>query len=203
MPRYCCVSKCSSNVSKSGDYVSVYRFPNKDDVKEKWIKNIQRQNWVPSKDSVVCSKHFRKCDFTSVSTSSNKRPCRAGKVIKFPRIKPDAVPTIFNDYPLSLRPKLKACRVVPSDRQNRIINHLKLQEKLLCEKNKIKSLDDFVNRNCNWNYLIKKDVAFSNVMEELSKYDIVTNNNDSNLLASTLPKFVIAAQNYDNMILKF
>ena len=85
-----CVANCSNKKSPT---VSLFNFPKDPELRQKWIKNVQRTRaeWKgPTPNSVLCSEHFE---------SSCFEPCYdlAAKVgIQMRRkLKPDAVPTIF------------------------------------------------------------------------------------------------------------
>lgn len=62
-------------------------FPKDEKVLNKWIVAIRRKNWTPSKRSKLCSAHFTADSYETSGWSSR------------PRLKPDAVPTIF-DFPV-------------------------------------------------------------------------------------------------------
>ncbi|CAI9722579.1 domain-containing 5 isoform X1 [Octopus vulgaris] len=55
MPQ-CCVPQCN-NRSENCD-LSFYRFPTAEMDKNKWLKAIKRQNFIPTTNSRVCSWHF-------------------------------------------------------------------------------------------------------------------------------------------------
>ncbi|KAG8227524.1 hypothetical protein J437_LFUL008396 [Ladona fulva] len=63
--------------------------------KREWVNSLRRKNFVPSKTSKVCSKHFTE-DCFNMKTSR-------------PRLKVTAVPTIF-DFPRHLMPKVQSRR---------------------------------------------------------------------------------------------
>ena len=58
------VNKCvtfgySSGYDTNSEKVSTFSFPlGKSDLIEKWIKFVDRNNWFPTKNSVLCIKHF-------------------------------------------------------------------------------------------------------------------------------------------------
>ncbi|XP_072938939.1 uncharacterized protein [Epargyreus clarus] len=57
----CAILNCKSNsrtqtIAKCG--ISYHRFPHNPHVKEKWIDATGRTNWMPTKRSTICSKHF-------------------------------------------------------------------------------------------------------------------------------------------------
>ena len=39
------------------------KFPENEDLKQRWIKAIPRKNWTPTTSHKVCAKHFDKNDF--------------------------------------------------------------------------------------------------------------------------------------------
>lgn len=58
------------------------RFPFRNkELLDQWITAINRQNWTPSKSSVICSKHFYEMDFY---------PCQQRK-----QLRDTSIPTIF------------------------------------------------------------------------------------------------------------
>ena len=39
--------------------ISVYRFPVEKELRrQRWIQRVPRQNWIPTKNSVLCENHF-------------------------------------------------------------------------------------------------------------------------------------------------
>ena len=57
--------------------------------KVKWLKNIRREDWMPSSHSRICSDHFQE-----------KYINRTGLVAK---LREDAVPTRFKNFPKHLK----------------------------------------------------------------------------------------------------
>nr|CAI5843927.1 unnamed protein product [Callosobruchus analis] len=64
MPRTCCIPGCISNYNSTlnagGSLISSFGFPEDEILKNKWLKAILRDDWFPSKCSVVCALHFLK-----------------------------------------------------------------------------------------------------------------------------------------------
>ncbi|KAH7944684.1 hypothetical protein HPB51_028602 [Rhipicephalus microplus] len=94
---YCCIPLCkSSGRTAASRGISFHEFP-VTDVRNLWLKNIHRQAegpgkqpWLPNDRSKVCSLHFRPEDYREST--------------KYRRLKPDAAPTLFPDFPTYLQP---------------------------------------------------------------------------------------------------
>uniref|UniRef100_UPI00398E4488 THAP domain-containing protein 5-like n=1 Tax=Pristiophorus japonicus TaxID=55135 RepID=UPI00398E4488 len=86
MPRYCAAGSCSNRsgqLSSDNQKLGFYPFPlqNKERL-DKWIKNMKRDNWFPTKHQCICSDHFTADSFE----------WRWG--IRY--LKPHAIPTVFS-----------------------------------------------------------------------------------------------------------
>ena len=108
MPDKCCVPECRSNY-KGEVYTTVFQFPSQiqnPELREKWIRSIPRSQWVPSKRSVVCIKHFHVDDV--ISSDKFKDATGVEHIIqrRCPVLKPGAYPTVFPCLPpyLSTKP---------------------------------------------------------------------------------------------------
>jgi hypothetical protein len=104
MVNKCCIPKCRTglrgNVSPEG--ISRHQFPTDEAMLGRWLRAIPRKDWTPSKNTVICSLHFRDSDFASRRADSNtsrglQRQDLARKIIKA-----DAVPTVFSLLPTYL-----------------------------------------------------------------------------------------------------
>lgn len=62
MPRYCAVKLCRNrggNSSKQDKRISFYPFPLQDSARlQKWVNNMRRREWTPSRHQYLCSEHF-------------------------------------------------------------------------------------------------------------------------------------------------
>ncbi|XP_054716841.1 THAP domain-containing protein 1-like [Uloborus diversus] len=79
----CSAYNCSykhTNRKNSGKTVHLFPF-SRPEILKRWILNVRRKDWYPSRRSVLCSDHFEPDAFD-----------RSGLIV---RMKPDAVPTIF------------------------------------------------------------------------------------------------------------
>ena len=105
----CCVPECRSgyrdtkeNPNNDNKYVgeikiSFHTFPADPDLKNVWIKNIERPDWEPTANARVCSLHFKESDF---------QDCRKDKALKWRKdatsklkmklLIPDVAPSLFS-----------------------------------------------------------------------------------------------------------
>ncbi|KAJ8382838.1 hypothetical protein SKAU_G00036160 [Synaphobranchus kaupii] len=62
MPRYCAVKLCKNRggiPSKDNKKISFYPFPLRDEARlQKWVDNMKREEWTPSRHQYLCSDHF-------------------------------------------------------------------------------------------------------------------------------------------------
>jgi hypothetical protein len=123
MPDRCCVPCCESNYCSTKEtqgYISVFRFPSNPQLFNKWVKSIPRENWAPSKRSVVCIKHFE----PHFILTSYHYPTASGQTQTYhcdrPKLKPEAYPTIFLGAPKYLTKLVKPPRKSPDERRNQI-----------------------------------------------------------------------------------
>ena len=52
-----CVVGCRSNY-KGEETVPVFSFPSDEDIRNRWIKFVNRKDWQPTSSAVICIKHF-------------------------------------------------------------------------------------------------------------------------------------------------
>lgn len=100
---FCAAFNCS-NSSKSA--VSFFSFPLKDEKRcKEWVRRMKRKDFVPTAASRLCSDHFSPDSFTeNLAVRATLGPeFKPGKC----RLKPDAVPSIFNFEKNSLQPKVE------------------------------------------------------------------------------------------------
>ena len=58
----CCVFACRSNYESTNEYVPVFSFPAEDkepDLRKRWTRFVNRENWEPDDKAVICKKTFR------------------------------------------------------------------------------------------------------------------------------------------------
>lgn len=83
--------------------VTFHRFPSKPELRLLWIKAVHRENFIPSKSAVLCSKHFCEEDFDKTSLSCV-------------RLRSDVVPSVFSAFPPHIQDRLARERKPPKDR---------------------------------------------------------------------------------------
>ncbi|KAH8029383.1 hypothetical protein HPB51_000026 [Rhipicephalus microplus] len=96
---YCCVPGCKSSSKKKEVGISFHETPSDEELRQKWIKVISRDNWTPNTTScysTVCSRHF--------AASYFKQGCKTRRLMK------GVVPSVFEEYPRYLQPSTKAPR---------------------------------------------------------------------------------------------
>lgn len=91
---YCCVPLCKSDEKKKPAGLSFHELP----ARARWLAAIRRDKWSPNTTSCytkVCSRHFKEEDFIE---------------FKRRRLKKEAVPSVFEEYPPHLQPKSTPAR---------------------------------------------------------------------------------------------
>ncbi|XP_069577090.1 THAP domain-containing protein 5-like [Brachyistius frenatus] len=85
MPKYCSVPNCRNDSGTGGtDRKSFYKFPLQDPARlQRWLGNMGRENWTPSRHQYICHEHFAPSCFK----------VRWG--IRY--LESDAVPTVFQE----------------------------------------------------------------------------------------------------------
>lgn len=67
MPNKCCVPRCRGNY-KNGSKVRIFRFPKDEELRQKWIRAIPRENFLPTENTRVSSSSvFFFCIFHSMN----------------------------------------------------------------------------------------------------------------------------------------
>ena len=90
----CVAFGCSNGYDTNSEKVSTFSFPlGKSDLIENWIKFVNRNNWFPTKNSVLCIKHFE--DKNILKSKRNKLNWNLQPIptIHSEIIKPSLLPT--------------------------------------------------------------------------------------------------------------
>ena len=107
MPDKCIAPECTTpRENKSlpkGQKISQFYFPNQDlfpEIRKRWISAVPRVGFTPSKNSVLCEKHFIPSDFRTTSKDTNStRAKQREKVITVKALKDNAVPSKWPGCP--------------------------------------------------------------------------------------------------------
>ena len=107
----CMAKNCNSGRAKElpDTRVVVYRFPKNVRISNRWIRGLRRGKWTPKPSSVLCSLHFDEDCFV---------PGTFNDPLLRPKLKPNAVPTIFDYNKKKKTRKLPKNRTTPAEAKN-------------------------------------------------------------------------------------
>ncbi|KAH9360199.1 hypothetical protein HPB48_012090 [Haemaphysalis longicornis] len=109
--RACFVPLCRSGYRSNKEKVSLFTAPADPARLAEWESRIKRAERRLTPNAVVCEKHFEKeCTERSFQITMNGVVNELAR--EKPRLKPDAVPTVFDNYLTHLVPKKTAKRKV-------------------------------------------------------------------------------------------
>ncbi|KAL1487225.1 hypothetical protein MTO96_008170 [Rhipicephalus appendiculatus] len=95
-PRRPCSAVACQSVRSKESTVSFFKFPREPAKRKAWELNVRRKDWCATDASVLCSAHF-----TPDSYDDDLRlHSEFGIPVKKPRLRPDAVPTVFSHRPI-------------------------------------------------------------------------------------------------------
>ena len=105
MVKHCSSYGCNSRYSPEAknEGITFYNFPKNEDLRTEWEKVVRRQDFKSTKNSVLCSKHFKPEDFI------------VGEQRK--KLKPGIIPSVFEGMPSYYQPKVGSKRKAPTERQ--------------------------------------------------------------------------------------
>ncbi|XP_075557876.1 peroxynitrite isomerase THAP4-like [Dermacentor variabilis] len=89
MPTRCVAVGCSNTYSTLG--TSFHMFPRDQQVRKLWVLAVRRENWQPTRSSMLCSAHFKKDDFVYNPSLTVEMPYKMKRVLK-----PGSVPSAFS-----------------------------------------------------------------------------------------------------------
>ncbi|KAG0444904.1 hypothetical protein HPB47_013245 [Ixodes persulcatus] len=90
---FCCAVGCHNHrAAPANQNVSFHAFPRDVQRRAKWIAAVRREHWVPVKRSRLCSIHFSPESYEL----SSRLATEFGLGQKYPRLRVNAVPTIFS-----------------------------------------------------------------------------------------------------------
>lgn len=123
----------------------VFAFPSKSELRAKWVAAIRREDtcWNPD-NSGICELHFCQCDFLVSLAPRNKTERQRL------RLKPNAIPSVFVNYPDTVRPKLpeerQTNRATASARRSYEEEALESQIEAFMKEDQIEDLDDLFSK---------------------------------------------------------
>nr|CAH7731460.1 unnamed protein product [Callosobruchus chinensis] len=131
MPYRCCVPNCSGNYGY-GDApkVTVFSFPEDENLRKEWLQAIPRANFVPSNTSKVCELHFQEHEIIRDVEKLNKKTGESSNIpLKRLRLKVGAIPSKFSNCPKYL--SKPTCSVRKSrNKKIRAVEHANLLKAL-------------------------------------------------------------------------
>ena len=206
MPNMCSVPNCNSNYRGTKEKVPSFSYPKDPVLKSKWLKNVPRNDYEPSKYAVVCERHFDPSDiirFDSVKRNDGTiLTCERQRL----KLKDDAVPIIFPGCPehLNKKPDKKGTnldkqeeRLLKMAIEESKISHEKFQKENIFDsfENLVEILKNKINfyEEQNWQIIISESyIIFAFVIDKpipkikaslkINKQLLVTAYNDNNLI---------------------
>ena len=150
------VNKCSVPCCKSGydeassttSGVSLHRFPSNPEKAAAWLRAINRDDFVISKNSRVCSVHFLPTDFksTSADTNSTRKNRRSSQAALEKKIlKSTAIPSVFPGQPKYLtakKPSERSQNSTTTARRAKEEKHLQHLEEEMLRRDLVSDIDD-------------------------------------------------------------
>ncbi|XP_068572907.1 THAP domain-containing protein 5-like [Cebidichthys violaceus] len=141
MPRYCAVKVCRNRggaaTSQDNKRISFYPFPLQDKSRlQRWVDNMRREDWTPSRHQYLCSEHFTEDCFdirwgirylksTAIPTMFPSTEDGGEKNVPSIKRSPKAKPMTFDiePAPLSKRPLIlsRMCKKVLPGTTNSIV----------------------------------------------------------------------------------
>ena len=110
---YCAAVNCKNgsrkNQSDNKNKVAFFNFPN-GKIRRICIQKVRRKQWTPTRNSKLCSDHFEGSCFVQNLVVSKS----IGWSHKKLELKPDAVPTLFDNHQESKRRASEATSVRPA-----------------------------------------------------------------------------------------
>ena len=99
MPHTYCAHGCKTGYCSCKDETkySMFRFPQDDEFKKKWLSAIPRDDWTVTDSTRVRSKHFDQNDFEVLSTDKREKRQKSRKSAELLRLRlrPSAIPHLF------------------------------------------------------------------------------------------------------------
>lgn len=147
----CCVPGCKSGyASDNSSNVSMFSFPSDEVRMKQWLRLIHRADFVPNKNSKVCSKHFIESDFISDRHDSNasRKRSRGGIILRC--LNENANPSVFPNQPSYFTSPPAPPRATTSHSESRLLKENAAIQDLIDQMEKqdsISSLSDIRDKS--------------------------------------------------------
>ena len=143
----CCVPGCRIGYSSTPKpkKVLLHEFPKEAILRSKWIKAINGDNWVPTKNCRVCSLHFHTHNYGIKSKDRRQRSYTGGRLER--RLKLDAYPTRFDKLSNLLeksisKPRPPAIKIAADARRERENAIIVAEQQIVLQNDRIVDFED-------------------------------------------------------------
>ena len=105
MVNKCIAPNCNSGYqsNKSIEKVAKFKFPVDAERRKKWICAVPRKEWEPTKNSVLCEKHFLDSDFLINRDDKTRGRIQKRGELHRRKLKPTAIPSVWPNLPSHLK----------------------------------------------------------------------------------------------------
>ena len=196
MVNVCCVPECKTGYKscKTQEKIALFRFPKQEELQQRWLKAIPRQNWNSSHR--VCAKHFHEDDIQRVSIDTRGRTLHE---LKCPHLKPTATPMIFSKLPNYLSKPLPVPRPTSastaSSRHDAESIRIERQNQELLRQD---IFDDFESFKIKLKDMVLPDGYVTVLGEKVVQFHYIQCNDDP----TAAPKLLVSATLTDNLVFK-
>lgn len=110
--------------------LSLHKLPCDEELRKKWIAAISRDNWTPTHNTRLCSKHFWPHDFqgSTDSNASRKRKREEDGIEVRQSLRANAVPSRFPSLPFYLPKKVPATATTHASENDRLAMEIAQEE---------------------------------------------------------------------------
>ena len=118
MVNKCVAPGCTSGYTSAGkNDCAMFRFPKNEQLNKIWIARVPRHSWKPSKNAVLCERHFVSDDFLPERVDTNVSRKKKRGNLERKKLKQSAIPSQWPNCPehLSTVPAKKRSSKVTAD----------------------------------------------------------------------------------------
>ena len=88
----CVVIGCNTGSGRGEDEKwQTEKLPKCEELKQKWLNQINRKDYEPTSNTRICFKHFHEEDFVPIAHNRDKR----GRIRKRRALRPGSIPSLF------------------------------------------------------------------------------------------------------------